>query len=362
MTRPLSLRASVHNPDGKPGDPAAYAGDDSFAFVRVELRDTEGQTGNGFTGRFLAPQVAHFLNHTLAGTVTDDGPEQIATLAARYNPRAMTGVVTSAFSALEIALIDLQTKRAGVSVAQHLGNQRQAAPVHVTCGFAALATDALVTTCAQEIEAGARSVKVLIGQKGRSPLEDAARLKAVRNAIGPEAELIADANCRMDLDTALVFARAVADLNLAWLEEPVKRNDRHALSKLASENIVPLGAGQMEQSTDRFELLAEAGVNVLQPNAVFAGGIHPALEIARNAAARGLKVSPAGGWDLVNLHWVCGGLQEGAVELHRAQARIARLLRPDGLTLQNGTLSVPDAPGFGFDIDEEAIAACCTYA
>jgi L-rhamnonate dehydratase len=352
---PLRLEATVHRAGAAPGDPAPYAGEDSFTFVRVRVTDAEGATGDGFTGRFLAAEVAHFLNGALAEAVSAVGP--LPDLVRLFNPRAMTGVVVSALSAFDVALWDLAGKRAGLSVAALLGGRRTAAPVHVTCGFPALDTEALVAACAEEVAAGARGVKVLVAAKGRSVAEDAARLRAVREAIGPEADLIADANCGWDLADARVFGRRVADLGLAWLEEPVRGNDRHALAALAREGIVPLGAGQMEQSADRFALLAEAGVDVIQPNAVFAGGIGAAVAAAR---ASGRAVSPAGGWDLVNLHWMCGAMAEGAVELHRAQARIARLLLPEPPALRGGMLAVPDAPGLGLAPDEDALAACRT--
>jgi L-rhamnonate dehydratase len=352
---PLRLEAAVYRAGAAPGDPAPYAGEDSFTFVRVRVTDADGATGDGFTGRFLAAEVAHFLNGALAEAVSVPGP--LPDLARAFNPRAMTGVVVSALSALDVALWDLAGKRAGRSVAAILGGQRPAAPVHVTCGFPALDADALVAACAAEVAAGARGVKVLVAAKGRSVAEDAERLRAVRAAIGPEADLIADANCGWDFEMARGFARQVADLDLdlAWLEEPVRGNDRHALAALAREGIVPLGAGQMEQSADRFALLAEAGVDVIQPNAVFAGGVGAAVAAAR---ASGRAVSPAGGWDLVNLHWMCGAMAEGAVELHRAQARIARLLLPEPPTMRGGMLHVPEAPGLGLVPDEDALAAC----
>jgi len=353
---PLAVTASVHRAGAAAGDPAPYAGEDSFTFVRVQLRDADGITGDGFTGRFLAAEVAHLLNGAVAGALAQFGP--IPDLMRSLNPRGMTGVVVSALSALDVALWDLAGKRAGQSVASMLGGKRAAAPVHVTCGFPALDTDALVAACAAEIAAGAAGVKVLVAAKGRGVTEDAERLRAVRAAVGPAPDLIADANCGWDLDSATAFARAVADLGLAWLEEPIRGNDRHALATLAALNIVPLGAGQMEQSAERFELLAGAGVRVIQPNAVFAGGIGAALAAARLASAQGCSVSPAGGWDLVNLHWMCGGLGEGAIELHRAQGRIARLLIPEPPDMQNGLLQVPPVPGLGLEPDEAALAAC----
>ena len=352
---PLAVRAAVHRAGAAPGDPAPYAGEDSFTFVRVQITDADGVTGDGFTGRFCAAEVAHLLNGAVAAAFSAPGP--LPDLMRQLNPRGMTGVVVSALSALDIALWDLAGKRAGQSVAALLGATRPAAPVDVTCGFPALDTDALVAACAAEVEQGAHGVKVLVAAKGRSVAGDIARVAAVRAAIG-DAALIADANCGWDLDSALAFARGTADLNLAFLEEPVRGNDRHALAALAAERIVPLGAGQMEQSAERFELLAGVGVQVIQPNAVFAGGIGAAIAAARAAEAAGCAVSPAGGWDPVNLHWMCGAMTSGAVELHRAQARIARLLTQNPPEMSGGMLVVSEAPGLGLSPDEAALAAC----
>lgn len=353
---PLQVRAHVHRATAAPGDPAPYAGEDSFIFLRVQVRDGDGCTGEGFTGRFCVAEVAHLLNGAVAEALARSGP--LPDLARQLNPRAMTGVVVSALSALDVALWDLAGKRAGQSVAAMLGAARPSAPVHVTCGFPALEIDALIRACADEVQNGAQGVKVLVAAKGRSVDADLMRLRAVRSAIGPKAELIADANCGWELEAALDFARKAEALDLAWLEEPVKANNRRALAALAAVATMPLGAGQMEQSADRFELLAEAGVTVIQPNAVFAGGIGAAVAAARGAVVHGLSVSPAGGWDLVNLQWMCGAMGAGAVELHRAQARIVRLLTDTPPQMAGGLLAVSDAPGLGLSPDEEALAAC----
>ncbi|UYP69304.1 mandelate racemase/muconate lactonizing enzyme family protein [Thalassobacter stenotrophicus] len=347
------VEASVHCPVGGPGDPGPYSGADSFTFVRLLLRDPDGVEGTGVTGRFLAPEVAHFLNRVVPDVLNRGSHDPVGDIAKQFNPRQMGGVVVSGLSALDIALTDIRAKRSGQSVASLLGGQRRAAPVHVTCGFPELDTDALVESCGREVAAGALGVKVLIAAKGRTVAQDLARLSGVREAIGPRAELIADANCRMDVEAALAFLRGAGDLNLTWLEEPVRGNDTAGLAALAGQG-VPLGAGQMEQSLERFGLLAGAGVKVLQPNAVFIGGFGPAID----AAQLGMNVSPAGGWDIINLHWVCGALASGAVELHRAQSRIVRLLMPEGISMIDGQIHVPDKAGLGLSPDEAGLAAC----
>jgi L-alanine-DL-glutamate epimerase-like enolase superfamily enzyme len=55
---------------------------------------------------------------------------------------------------------------------------------------------------------------------------------------------------------------------------------------------------------------------------------------------------------------MCGAMETGAVELHRAQARIVRLLMPEGPVMADGQLVVSDAPGLGLTPDEAALAAC----
>jgi len=353
---PIRVDAQVHAPSAMLGDPAPYAGRDSYTFVRVQVRDTDGAEGNGFTGRFLAPEVAAFLNR-IGPEIDGGGDDCIAAATRRFNPRGMTGVVVSALSALDVALADLCGQRAGVPVWRLLGAMRDHAPCHVTCGLPSLDDQAVVDACLAEVSAGATGVKVLVAAKGRSLSEDVARLAKVRDAIGPDKDLIADANCGWDGKTALEAAQAVSGLKLAWLEEPVRGNDPRALAALCDLGVVPIGAGQMEQSADRFDRLIEAGVSVIQPNAVFAGGMAAALTAARRAVQAGRRVSPGGGWDAINLHWMCGAMAAGSVELHRAQARIGRLLRPSH-TVRDGQIWMSDAPGLGLEPDEAALAEC----
>lgn len=359
-----AVEARVHRPPAAADDPEPYAGEDSFAFVRLRLRLSDGCEGEGYTGRFLAAEVAHFLNGSIAEALAGHDPmaepDLVSILMRRFNPRQMTGVVISALSALDIALHDLRAKAVNVPLAVLLGGRRAAAPVHVTCGFPALDTDALAASCAKEIEGGAAGVKVLVAAKGRSVAEDADRVRAVRAAIGDRADLIVDANCGYDLVAARDFQERTADLGLAWFEEPVHGNDPCALAALAGDSIHPIGAGQMEQSEDRFRQLEAAGVSVLQPNAVFAGGIAAAITVAQKARRSGRTVSPAGGWDIVNIHWMCGAVDQGPVELHRAQNRIARLItgRTPSLQIADGCLVPPSEAGLGFLPDETVLAAC----
>lgn len=349
------VAASVHRPR-TPGEAGGYAGRDSAVFVWCRVETADGLVGDGFTGRFLAAEVAHFLDGALGEAVTEaplpDDP--IPALAARFNPRGMTGVVVSALSALDVALHDLRGKAAGKPVAALLGTPRAGVPVHVTCGLPHLDIDALAGTCRAAVAAGADGVKMVVGAGGRPWREDAERVHAVRDAVGPAAELVADANGAFDLATAGAFAAAVAPCRLAWIEEPVRGNDPTALAALAAAGH-PIGAGQMEQSRFRFDALLDAGrVAVIQPNAVFCGGFVEAAVVADRAEMLGRRLAPAGGWELVNLHLVAAR-PAGALERHAGQAAIVETITGTAPPPLAGPLRVPDAPGLGIAVDTASL-------
>ena len=362
-----NLTASVHRPimAGEQENKATYAGTDGPVFVRCRIETDDGLTGNGFTGRFLAAEVAHFLNHSIAEAVIGEDPltpELPERTERRFNPRAMTGVVVSAHSALEIALMDLRAQAAGKSIAALLGGKRGRVPVHVTCGLPHLDIDGLQEAARRAIQGGGAGVKIVIAAKGRSWQEDAERILAVREAIGPDADLIADANCGYDLTTARNLAFGASDARLTWLEEPLRDNDPRQLAELTGEIDCPVGAGQMEQSEYRFEqLIRQGGVSVIQPNAVFAGGFSKAIDVIRLAERHGREICPAGGWDFVNLHLMAGALEHGAMEYHEGHESIIRCISGTVQSPVDGYMSVPDAPGLGIPIDESSLEAARVY-
>lgn len=362
--RITGLRASVHLPAASGDDQkkATYAGADGPVFIRCCISTDDGLTGNGFTGRFLAPEVAHFLNHAIADAALGQDPLD-GTLASRlerrFNPRAMTGVVISALSAFEIALTDIRAQSEAKSISAFLGGCRDQVPVHVTCGLPHLLVEDLRAVCTAAVESGAAGVKVIIAANGRSWEEDAERLQAVREAIGPEKDLIADANCKLSYEDARALAARVESCRLAWLEEPLPGNDPGALRRLSDETGCPLGAGQMEQSLFRFEqLVLQGGVSVLQPNAVFAGGFAAAAAVLDLARRYRVQTCPAGGWDFVNLHLMAGLTATGAMEYHEGHEAILRSISGRANPPKDGYLRVPAEAGLGIVIDEESLAEC----
>lgn len=332
-----------------------YAGLDTPAFVRCRVETEDGLVGTGVTGRFLAEEVVALLarmEEPLKGHDARPIEAIRAKLTSRFNPRSATGVFVSALSALDMALWDLRARALGEPLWRLLGGARQAVPCYATVGLPGYAEAELAAVCKRSIDAGFVGVKMLVAAGGRGVAEDAQRVRAVRDAIGPKALLMLDANCGMDVATARRLALMVEECDIAWFEEPVLGNDLDMLVSLRRTIRIPIGAGQMVQSLSWFrEALTRGAVDWLQPNAAFCGGISAAQRILALAEAHGTPVAHAGGWDIANAALMAGHAQGGLLEMHGAQLALRQRLLED-LVPEGGIMHLADRPGIGFAFRE----------
>ncbi len=332
----------------------AYAGRESLTFLRCRVVTDQGVSGVGVTGRFLADQVAQLLNGGFAAVAKGMDPLDIeavtAKLAKQFNPRQATGVFVSAMSALDLALWDIKGKALGLPVARLIGGARDAVPAYATAGMPAFSETELVEACTTALDAGFQGVKILVGS-GRSLAEDAQRIRAVRKAIG-DAPLMLDANCAFTVAEAKRLAALVADCDIAFFEEPVRGNDIAALAELRRATSIPLASGQMIQSVTWFRDALNAGaLDIVQPNAVFCGGISAMLRIVSLAEAHGTPVTGAGGFEAANLPVMAGHAHGGMLEVHGAHAALRARFATEP-EFKDGRLRVPATPGLGFSLKD----------
>lgn len=330
----------------------AYAGAESLTYVRCRVTTSDGITGEGVTGRFLADQVAHLLNGGIASTLkgaTALDIEAITTqLAKKFNPRQSTGVFVSAMSALDLALWDIKGKALGQPVARLIGGARNAVPAYATVGLPAFSETELIAACVKALADGYHGAKILVGA-GRSIAEDVQRVRAVRAAIG-NAPLMLDANCAYTVAEAKRLATLVADCDIAFFEEPLRGNDIASLAELRRAINIPLASGQMIQSVTWFrDVLAAGALDILQPNAAFCGGITAMLRIMALAEAHGVPVTGAGGFEAANLPVMAGHAHGGMLEVHGAHVALKTRFATHA-EFKSGKLRVPDAPGLGFSL------------
>ncbi len=329
-------------------------------FVFCEVETDEGHVGYALTGHFLPSAVATALKDSFLPLVKGMDPRDTEAIHHavwwKLNPRTMTGVVSSALSLLDVACWDIHGKATGRTVAQLLGGCRDRAPAYITFGFPDYTTEQLIEAAKRQIQAGFRRLKMVVAVHRKGWQEDARRIRAVREAIGDDVELMCDANYMFYPVEAKMFLREVEDCNLTWFEEPLHQNDARALADLRKSTRVPIAAGQMEGHRWRLrELIDHQAVDIIQPNVAYGGGYTEAQKVAHMAQAFNLPVANGGGWPRLNMHVMAGLMNGWRVEFHLGMKFVEDRVwknapEPDG---KEQIIKLNDEPGLGLTPDED---------
>jgi L-alanine-DL-glutamate epimerase-like enolase superfamily enzyme len=275
----------------------------------------------------------------------------------KLNPRAMTGVISSALSCLDIACWDIAGKLAGRTVAELLGGHRRQVPAYVTFGFPQYDREQLAEAARLHVERGFTALKLVVAVDKGGWREDARRIRAVREAVGPDIDLMIDANYLFNPVEAGMLCREIEELNITWFEEPLHQNDARALADLRAHTRIPLAAGQMEGHRWRLrELVDKQAVDILQPNCCFCGGYTEARKAAHLAQAYNMPIANGGGWPLFNMHTMAGLMNGWIVEWHLGMVQVGEILFSDAPAPKDGMLTIPDRPGLGLTLDRDALA------
>ncbi|GAB7021277.1 mandelate racemase/muconate lactonizing enzyme family protein [Halostagnicola bangensis] len=331
----------------------------TLAFVSVET--DEGITGYGETGYLHPPASVSFINDHIEPLLTGRNPlnnERIWNdLYTELNPRAQTGVWSTAVSAVDIALWDIKGKQYGEPVWRLLGGADDTVPVYYTIGQAIRDEQRLAGVAEQLVSDGAERIKVVVGKgEWATPRVDEGRVTAVREAVGEDVELAIDANYLYSLNEALELCNRLESTSISWFEEPVYGNDASLLADLRSRTRVPIAAGQNEGHRFRHRDLLEGGaVDISLPNVCFTGGYTEAAKVAGMAAAFNVDVYHGGGWPFQNMHLQAGLANGKMVEFHDIVWEIGKMIYDAPPEPTGDSITLSDEPGLGLEPDLDTL-------
>lgn len=324
--------------------------------VLVHLTTSDGLEGTGYaytigTGgtSVFALLRDHLLPH-LAGRDSRNIEQLWQELFARTRATA-TGAITSlALAAIDTALWDVRCKRAGEPLWRLAGGHRQQVPVYDTeGGWLHLPTEDLVKSALAAQEAQWAGVKIKVGKPHAA--EDAERLRAVREAVGPRLHIMTDANQSQTLSSAVQLAAALEPFDPYWLEEPLPADDLSGHAKLARSTRIPVAVGESMYAPMQFRTYLEAGAaSVVQVDVARVGGITPWLKVAHLAEAFNVQVCPH---FLMELHVsLVAAVSNGAYVEYIPQLRA---VTHHEMVLRDGQAVAPDEPGIGIDWNLDAL-------
>jgi L-rhamnonate dehydratase len=330
-----------------------------IVFVRVETDG--GVTGYGLTGPIQRFAARELINREIALLLV--GKDPLATerhwydLFYRLNPRAQTGAWSSAISAVDIALWDIKGKHLGQPVWKLLGGYSATVPAYITFGLLEYSREQLVEVAKQFTAQGHDKLKMVVAINGaQDPAEDAARVRAVREAVGDQVELMVDANYLFSFPVALDLAKRIEPYGIKWFEEPVYGNDARLLANLRRQTRIPISAGQNEGHKWRHrELLVHEAVDILQPNVVYVGGYTEGVKVAAMAQAYNIPIANGGGWPHHNMHLIAGVANGWRVEFHVPMWVTGEMIFRDPPKPSRGTITLTEQPGLGLTPNEEAL-------
>jgi L-alanine-DL-glutamate epimerase-like enolase superfamily enzyme len=329
-----------------------------FELVTVRLHDAEGAMGVGYTytvgagGAAVHALIARDLVPLLIGRDADriEATWQAMWWALHYGGRG--GAAALAISAVDIALWDLRARRQATPLWRALGGYDPRVPCYAGGIDLDLSVAALLRQTDDNLAHGFRAIKMKVGRA--SLREDVERVSAMRRHLGAEFPLMVDANMRWSVDEAIRAARALADFDLVWLEEPTDPDDVPGHARIVRDGGLPIAAGENLHTLAEFrQLIAAGGVTFPEPDVTNCGGVTAFMKICHLAEAFHLPVTSHGAHD-VTVHLLAAAPNRSYLEAHGfgLDRFIAEPLR-----LEAGAAVAPERPGHGVEFDWKALEA-----
>lgn len=195
---------------------------------------------------------------------------------------------------------------------------------------------------------------------GRAPEEDAARVRAVRAAVGDDFVIVVDANQGWSTRDAIRFAQLVRDQNIRWFEEPCRWiNDRRSMRDVRAMTSIPVCAGQSEIDRNGCrDLMMDGAIDVCNFDASWGGGPTEWRRVAALASCFDVQMAhheePQ-----VSAHLLAAYPHGTYLEVfHRERDPLFYELVANRSPITNGRYRVPDGPGLGLVLDQAVIARC----
>ena len=335
--------------------------------VLVEIKTDEGIKGWGEAASFagcgaLVSETIKFFGERLRG----QDPSFISGIFdASYHSSlhfGRRGLVVSALSGIDIALWDIMGQVAGMPIYKLLGAARENIKFYFNGGYFVAEDNLsfLERSVTLAVDRGAGALKIKIGRFGID--DDTQRIKLARSILGPDRDLMVDANGVLDQRYLLQLDPVMVEHKVRWIEEPVSLRRVELLRRLADRLITPIAGYELEMTLQGYSELIEAGaVSVVQPDAIWSGGITECHRIGAVAQAHEIEFVPHNFATIVSL---AANAQLGASLKMGGWLEVDSNVNPflwdldknQSYFLDDGAIALPERSGLGLDIDLSIIS------
>lgn len=343
------------------------------SFLLCKVVTDEGLVGWGEAssayGHSYPLVVKEIVDHTLKRLVVGEDPMDVERLVSKmrtwiWGYLGPVGVSNQAIAAVEIALMDIMGKKAGLPLYKLLGGNKNEIEIYATgCTNFDVDYEWHREFFSRAIKAGFKGVKCRVG---KNKDWDEGFVENIREYIGPDKKLFIDAYMTYTPETAFEMAKRFAPYKPYFFEEPISQYDLESLEKISRESPVPIALGERVTSLYEFKNLRERHIGqIWQPDACIAGGIMEAKKICALGEAYSIECIPhIGGITAVgiaaNLHLALSCRNVKQLEVDACEYQPLRdLLLKDPIfntdVITDGMLRPGDKPGLGIEINEDIL-------
>jgi L-alanine-DL-glutamate epimerase-like enolase superfamily enzyme len=345
--------------------------DGSQETLVVKVHTDTGLTGLGevdssslVAKAIIEAPLSHKICRGLAECVLGQDPFEIDRLLHRMYEGSIfygrQGAVIQAMSGIEIALWDLVGKATQRPVYQLLGGgfrKKLRAYASILFGDTPAETERIGR---ELVKQGYRAVKFGWGPMGQSEESDLAQVRAARQGLGKDTELMVDAGLCWDTATAIRRARQFEPFHLTWLEEPLNPDNLQGYARLSAQSPIRIAAGEEICDLKEFQQMMDVGgIDVVQVDVTRVGGLARSKRIGWDSSERHrlcVNHSYKTGINIAaSLHFVAALPNSHYFEYCVEQGALRQTLTRQRFPVVDGDIVVPEEPGLGVELDEKVV-------
>jgi L-alanine-DL-glutamate epimerase-like enolase superfamily enzyme len=270
------------------------------------------------------------------------------------------GPVIHVMSGIDMALWDIMGKSIGKPVHKLLGGSYSDKVRPYASALMPDTTDEVKRMTEKYAALGYPAIKFGWGPLGYDVNFDLKLVETVRKSAGDSIEIMIDIGKRYKLKQAMYVAKALEQLNVYWLEEPLPAEDYSGYRRLSESTTMRIAAGEEESGRLAFSrLINESHVDIIQPDISRCGGLTEARKIAVAAADNNIMLVPhafkTGILVAASIHFIASLQHLPFLEFSVTESEIRRDLLLNPFRQKNGYVDVPEGPGLGVELNPEII-------
>lgn len=323
--------------------------------------DTAPFVGKAIIDQYMSHGTAYGLREVVVGSDPFDNEQIWNDMWAKTYYYGRSGPVMHVMSGIDMGIWDIMGKAVGKPVHKLLGGSY----VDKVRAYAS----ALMPDTPGEVKAmtekyvsqGYTAIKFGWGPFGRNIHYDIELIKTARKAAGDHVELMIDIGKRYRLKEAIYVAKALEQLNIFWLEEPLPAEDYIGYKRLTEATTMRIATGEEESGRRAFgRLINETHVDIIQPDMSRCGGLTEAMKIATMAADANILCIPhafkTGILVAASIQFIAAVQHAPFLEFSVTESAIRKELLVQPFVQKDGFVEVPQTPGLGIELNPEVIS------